>query len=398
MTDVTPKLDYPVQREKPLQPPCAYAQLRQEEPVCPIRLVTGHTAYLVTRYEDVKTVLSDLRFSREALFRDGAPRAQHIEPDPDSLIGMDPPRHSTLRRFINREFTPRRVELLRPRIQEVVDGLLDRMLEAGPPADLSAALTRPLALGIICDLLGVPLHDQETFSFWADHFTSLKKYTAEEMMRSNRDMRSYIVDLIEAKRAKPGTDLLSALTRQMDEEAALTESELVSLVVILIIAGHDTTVTTFNGGAALLLSNPDQLELFRTDPGVLNTAVEEIVRLVTPGDGIFMRVTLSDVELGGRVIPAGSGVIAPISAANRDPSVFTDPDRLDITRDPHDHIGFAVGPHFCAGSALARAELQIGLSTLFRRFPTLRLGVDVDDLEWRHYSHLGGFESVPVEW
>ncbi|MEU2506632.1 cytochrome P450 [Streptomyces sp. NPDC007863] len=398
MTSAVPELDYPVQREQPLHPPCQYARLREEQPVCPVKLVTGHTAYLVTRYEDVRRVLSDARFSREALFQDGAPRAQLIEPDSDSLISMDAPRHTLLRQLINREFTPRRVELLRPRIAALVDALLDRMGERGPVVDLNAAFSRPLAMGIICELLGIPAEDQEKFVSWADHFTSLRKYTGAEMARSNEEMRAYFLRLIEEKRRHPGEDLLSALVAAMDEGNRLTLRELVSLGVILVLAGHDTTVTAMNGGTVLLLEHPDQLEAFRSGPEAVRSAVEEIVRMATPGDGIFMRVTLEDVELSGTVVPAGSGVIAPISAANRDPSVFEDPDSFDIGRVANPHIGFAVGTHFCAGSALARAELEIGLEALFRRFPSLRLAVDAKELSWRHYSHLGGFEELPVTW
>ncbi|GGO90708.1 cytochrome P450 [Wenjunlia tyrosinilytica] len=397
-SDAAPQFSYPIPRTSPNEPPCEYAKLRAEQPVCPISLPTGHPAWLITRYEDVKTVLSDHRFSREALFRDGAPRAQLIEPDSNSVISMDPPRHTVIRNLVNREFTPRRAENLRPKIQEVVDTLLDDMARRSAPVDLNATLARPMALQIICELLGIPIEDQHKFGSWCDHFMSLTKYTAQEIIRSNTEMRDYFDRLIVAKRAEPGEDLLSKLVQAMDEEEKITKEELISTGVMLLLAGHDTTVTVTGGGAVMLMTHPDQLALVREDPALLNPAIEEIIRLVTPGDGTFIRITLEDVELGGTVVPSGSAVIAPISSANRDASVFRDPDTMDILRDDNKHIGFAYGTHFCVGSALARAELQIGLRTLFERFPGLHLTVPPQELRWRMTAALGGYEEIPVAW
>lgn len=393
-----PKYSYPIPRTSPNEPPCQYAQLRAEEPVCPISLPTGHPAWLVTRYEDVKTVLSDSRFSREALFRDGAPRAQLVEPDSSSLISMDPPRHSVLRNLTNREFSPRRAEAMRPRIQEIVDGLLDDMAAMTGPVDLNVTLARPLALRVICELLGIPYEDQHLFGAWCDHFMSLTKYTAEEIVRSNTEMRDYIAKLVEQKRDNPGEDLLSKLVHSMDNEQSITHEELISTGVMFLLAGHDTTVTVTGGGAVLLLRNPDQLALIQQDMSLMDQACEEIIRLVTPGDGTFIRITLEDVELSGTTIPANSAVIAPISSANRDGSVFEDPDTFDVHRKDNKHIGFAYGTHFCAGSALARAEVQIAMKSLFTRFPTLRLNVDPEELRWRMTAALGGYEEIPVIW
>ncbi|WP_188113942.1 cytochrome P450 [Streptomyces apricus] len=393
-----PKFSYPIHRTSPNEPPCEYARLRDEQPVCPISLPTGHPAYLVTRYEDVKTVLSDSRFSREALFREGAPRAQLVEPDSSSLISMDPPRHSALRNLTNREFSPRRAEAMRPRIQEIVDRLLDTMAGMTAPVDLNATLARPMALEVICELLGVPYEDQHLFGAWCDHFMSLTKYSAEEIVRSNTEMRTYIADLAERKLEDPGGDLLSKLAHSMAEEQTITHEELVSTGVMFLLAGHDTTVTVTGGGAVLLLRNPDQLALVREDPALMDAAVEEIIRLVTPGDGTFIRITLEEVELSGTAIPPNSAVIAPISSANRDARVFENPDALDVHRTDNKHIGFAHGTHFCAGSALARAEVQIAMKSLFSRFPTLRLAVDPEELRWRQTAALGGYEEIPVTW
>lgn len=390
-------LQYPVPRVTVTDPPAEYAAAQQSSPVCPIKLATGFPALLVTGHDDVKTVLSDPRFSRDALFEPGAPRSQLTEPDSDSIISMDPPRHTRLRSLINREFSPRRTALMRPAIQKYVDELLDDMERKSPPLDLNEHLGRPLALQVICGLLGVPYADHPRFGSWADHFMSYAKYSVDEVIQANTEMRDYLGGLIEAKRATPGDDLLSALVRT-PEGAALTQNELVSLGVILLLAGHDTTVTAIGGGVVTLLRNPGQLAELRRDPSLIPQAVEELLRLNEPGDGSFLRIATSDVDLDGGTIPAGSAVIASISTANRDPSVFDQPHRLDIHRNASPHIAFGHGTHFCVGSSLARAEMQIALAGLLERFPDLELAVPFESLRWRSYAHLGGIEEVPVRW
>lgn len=389
---------YPIPRSVPTDPPAEYGTLRAARPVCPIKLATGDSAIIVTRYEDIKTVLSDTRFSREALFRPGMARAQIIEPDPDSLLSMDPPRHTRIRALANKEFSRRRVEQMRPQIKLLVDELLDQMATMTPPVDLNACFSRPLALRIICDLLGVPVEDSDKFGFWCEHFMSLTKFTAEQMTRANTDMRAYFVELIASKRANPGSDLLSALVDAHDDEGKITESELVSLAVLLLLAGHDTTVTVMGGIVATLLRNPEQLELLRSDLGQLPAAMEELIRLNTPGDGSFIRIATTDVTLSDVLIPAGSAVIAPISAGDRDGSVFAEPDTCELFREDNPHIGFGYGTHFCIGSILARAELEIGLGGLISRFPGLRLAVRLEELQWKQFAALGGWESFPVTW
>ncbi len=366
--------------------------------MCPITLATGFPALFVTAYDDVKTVLSDPRFSRDALFEPGAPRAQLAEPDQDSIISIDPPRHSRLRGLINREFGRRRVEGMRPEIERHVAELLDEMETKGPPGDLNELLGRPLALRVICNLLGVPYADHGKFGRWCDHFMSYAKYPLAEVGRANNEMRAYLSALIEAKRQDPGDDLLSALVHARDSKGALTENELVSLGVILLLAGHDTTVTTLGGGVVTLLRNPETLAQLRADPALVPRAVEELLRMNEPGDGSFLRIATDDVELGGGKVPAGSAVVASISTANRDPSVFAEPHRLDIHRENNPHLAFGFGTHFCVGSSLARVELVAALGELLRRLPGLRLAVPFEDLRWRSYAHLGGIEELPVTW
>ncbi|HEX6471607.1 MAG TPA: cytochrome P450 [Streptosporangiaceae bacterium] len=392
-----PEYTHPLPRSVPTEPPAEFARLRDERPVCPIRLPTGPTAWLVTRYEDTKTVLSDPRFSRAALFRPGAPRAQVVEPDPDSILSMDPPRHTRIRKLANHVFTPRRVERLRPRIAALAEEILTAMAGRTPPVDLNEHFSRPLALRVICELLGVPFEDHGKFGSWCDHFVSLTKYTREEMIKANGDMRDYFVQLIDAKRRDPGPDLLSALVPRLDE-GSITQSELVSLGALLLLAGHDTTVTVLGGATLALLRHRDQLELLLRNPELFPAAVEELIRMNEPGDGSFLRIALADVRLGDTVVPAGDAVIASISSADRDAAVFKDPDRLDVLREDNPHLGFGHGPHFCLGAGLARAELEIGLRTLFTRLPGLRPAIEPHELRWKHYAHLGGWEELPVTW
>ncbi|MEU6274019.1 cytochrome P450 [Streptomyces populi] len=398
MSAQPPHLTYPVQRTTVTDPPEEYTRLQKEAPVCPITLATGFPALFVTAYDDVKTVLSDPRFSRDALFEPGAPRAQLAEPDQDSIISIDPPRHSRLRGLINREFGRRRVEGMRPEIERHVSELLDEMETKGPPGDLNDMLGRPLALRVICNLLGVPYSDHMKFGRWCDHFMSYAKYPLAEVGRANSEMRAYLAGLIETKRRTPGEDLLSALVQARDSEGALTENELVSLGVILLLAGHDTTVTALGGGVITLLRNPEALTELRSDPALIPRAIDEILRLNEPGDGSFLRIATEDVELRGGRVAAGSAVVASISTADRDPSVFPDPERFDIHRESNPHIAFGFGTHFCVGSSLARVELESALGALLPRFPDLRLAVPFEDLRWRSYAHLGGIEELPVRW
>jgi len=227
---------------------------------------------------------------------------------------------------------------------------------------------------------------------------SYAKYPLAEVGRANSEMRTYLADLIETKRQTPGEDLLSALVQARDSEGALTENELVSLGVILLLAGHDTTVTALGGGVITLLRNPEALAELRSDPALVPRAIDEILRLNEPGDGSFLRIATEDVELRGGRVAAGSAVVASISTADRDPSVFPDPERFDIHRESNPHIAFGFGTHFCVGSSLARVELESALGALLPRFPDLGLAVPFEDLRWRSYAHLGGIEELPVRW
>jgi cytochrome P450 len=396
MSNDTERLSYPVPRTDPSEFPPEYVKLRQEDPVCPITLATGDPAVLVTRHEDVKTVLADRRFSRAAMCSEDASRYQVVRPFPDSILNMDPPRHTRIRQLVNRAFTAARVEQLRPRIHEVVDELLDDMAAATGPVDLNVAFGRPLPLRIVCEMLGVPFEDHPTFLRWTGRIMSLKDYTAEETIETYLEMRSYFVDLLASKRRDPGEDLISVLISLSDEQGKLTEAELISLGTFLLVSGHDTSVTVLADATLTLLKNPDQVALLRADPALWPNAVEELLRLNNPGGSIFPRIATTDVTIADVVIPKGTAVVAHIGSGCRDGNVIEDPERFDVRRDVGFQIFFGHGPHFCLGAALARAEMEIGLRSLFERFPKLALAIPRHDLQWKDFAALGGFEEFPV--
>lgn len=391
------RLAYPVARVTPDAFPPDYATLRREAPTCPVTFVTGDPAWLVTRYEDVRTVLADRRFSRGAMCAEPSARYQVVRPSPDSILGMDPPRHTRLRRLVNHAFTTGRVEAMRPRIAQVTDELLDAMAEAGPPVDLVEAFARAMPLRIICEMLGLPLEDEATFIRWTATVMDLK-VSVEDITAAYLEMRSYFAELLAHKRAHPSDDVLSMLPTLADEAGHLTDAEAISLGTFLLVAGHDTSVTVLADATLTLMRHPEQLAELLRDPALWPNAVEELLRLTNPGGSIFPRVATADVELSGVVVPKGSTVVAHIGSGCRDEAVVEDGDAFDIHRKLDFQIFFGHGPHFCLGAPLGRAEMDIGLRKLFERFPTLELAVAPEELTWRDYAALGGFETFPVTW
>lgn len=397
MSEEMPRLALPIRRSDPTEVPQEYSRLREEQPVCPVTLVTGDPAYLITRHADLRTVLTDRRFSRAAVCAEDAPRSQAVRPNPDTIINMDPPRHTRIRKLAAEAFTAERMARLRPRIEQSVSELLDEMAAMTPPVDFIAAYARPLPLRIICDMLGVPFEDQAKFVTWAETIMTISS-TAEEIGRAYVEMRAYFVQLVADKRENPGDDFLSGLTLQSDNEGKLTESELVSLGTFLLVAGHETSITVITDATLNLIRNPDQLAALRADPSLLATAVEEMLRLGIPGVSPFPRIAMEDLKLAGQTIPKGSAVVVHYEAALRDPRVFDDPHGFDIRRKPVSQVFFGHGPHFCLGAPVARAELELGIWELFKRFPTLTLAIPAEELKWRDFAALGNYEEFPVTW
>jgi len=375
-----------------------YRALREEDPVHQSPL----GFWVCTRYDDAVMILRDPRFGREGMAKRMEARlglTQDTSRARDMLF-QDPPDHTRLRALVSRAFTPRVVEVMRPHIQEIVDGLLDRV-DGARAMDVIEDLAYPLPVTVICEMLGVPAADQDIFKSWStDIARSLDAAILpadSDAIPRGRDARlglaDYFRSLIATRRKDPKPDLLSALIAAEEEGNKLSEGELVSTCMLLLIAGHETTVNLIGNGLLALLQHPDQLRALRDDPGLIQTGVEELLRFDGPVQRTG-RMTTAEVEIGDKRIPRDSVVVSVIGAANRDPKQFADPDRLDVSRKDNRHIAFGFGIHFCLGAPLARLEGQLALGTLLRRMPKLALVSDVP--EWRESSTLRGLKSLPV--
>ncbi|WP_081915429.1 cytochrome P450 [Saccharothrix sp. NRRL B-16314] len=375
-----------------------YLELQRDEPVARVRLPYGGDGWLATRYEDVKTVLADPRFSRAAVMEPGAdvPRTLPTMPAETNILSMDPPDHTRLRRLVAKAFTARRTEQLRERAQGIVDGLLDAMEERGAPADLVESLAMPLPITIICEMLGVPFEDRDKFRAWSEAAVAITAFTYDEILASGESLRAYIGELAERKRVDPADDMLSVLVAAHDNEDRLTTKELVSFGVALLVAGHETTANQLGNFVYQLLGDPDLLGELRADPALVPAAVEELLRF-TPlgGSAGFPRIATAEVELSGVTIKPGDAVFVDNLAANRDPSVFENPNDVDFHRAHNPHITFGHGAHHCIGAPLARMELQVAIGTLLKRFPLLRLDGDVTFKKGRL---IRGPQALMVRW
>ncbi|MFI2378451.1 cytochrome P450 [Streptomyces sp. NPDC018964] len=394
-------IPYPFHRPSAVEVPPVYEELRAKCPVARVQLPSGDEGFVVSRYEDARTVLADLRFSRAAMLAEGAPRLTAAPPMPGSLFTMDPPEHTRVRKLVSREFTARRVQNLRPRIQQLTDEMLDGMEKLSPPVDLNPVFAFPLPVMVICELLGVPFEDRDRFRGWSDAFVSLTAHSEQEVMEQRMAMVQYLAELVRRKREEPADDLMSALVAVHDEDGdRLSEHELITMGITLLVAGHETTVSMIGKCVLTLLRHPEHLAALREHPESIEHVVEELLRINPIGDGGPFRVTLEDVEIAGTTIPKGSGVIAAVASANQDPDRFGeatgdfDPARQSATA----HLAFGHGAHFCLGAALARAELQIALSSLIRRFPRLALAEEVDNLSLTSGMMVHALERVPVTW
>jgi nocardicin N-oxygenase len=314
---------------------------------------------------------------------------------------MDPPEHSRLRKLVAKAFTSRRVDLLRPRAQQIVDQRLDEIERTGAPADLVANLALPLPVTVICEMLGVPPEDQHRFRDFSDAILSTTAYTADQIASARSELETYLAEVVAARRAAPdtGDDLLAALVAARDNDDRLTEEELVQLGITLLIAGHETTANQIANFTYLLLSTPGQWDALRADPELVPDAVEELLRYVQLGSGgAFARVATEDVEVGGTLVRAGDAVFVNTQSANRDESIFHDAAELDLARRHNPHIAFGHGVHHCLGAQLARVELQVAIGSLLRRFPRLRLAVPAEDVPWKTGLLVRGPVALPVTW
>ncbi|MDX2952249.1 cytochrome P450 [Streptomyces caniscabiei] len=403
----------PMRADGPLDPPAAWERLRAQCPVATVELPSGDRAKFVSRYDDVRALLSDSRFSRPRAGDDAARLsadgsggvAADASPEYTLAIPEHGEQHLRWRRQVGRYFTAKRMAALRPGMARIAESLLDEMIargEPGGPADLKAALGFPLPVYVICDLLGAPAEDRDRFSHWSDAFLNVSRFTKEETRTAFTEFAGYMSALVEARRAAPGEDLLSTLiveSAALPEEERLTDAELLATGMGLLVAGHETTANMIGKMVALLLADRGRWEQLLADPSLVRTAVEEVLRFDANLGAFGMRRYLSeDVELDGKLLPGGTTVFCGMSSANRDDRVFAAPDEMDLTRSPNPHLTFGAGPHSCLGQALARTELQVVLEVLLRKLPTLELAVPAAELRKVEGLLVGGLREVPVRW
>ena len=370
----------------------AYAQLREDAPVRRIERPDG-ALWLISRYADVRAALVDPRLSKD--WRYTLPpdqRAAHPATPIPMMILMDPPEHTRLRKLVSRVFTLRRMEALRPRVQQVAAELIDG-LPTGGPVDIMASYAFLLPVLVICELLGVPPTDRDRFAAWSN--AMVDDETQDASMAAAANLHGYLSELIEAKRAQPDDALISALIEDADDDQ-LTHDELVAMAMLLLIAGHETTINLIGNGLLALLTHPDQLDLLRRRPELLPSAIEEFLRWDAPIHSTPARFAAQDVQYAGVTIPAGSVVILSLAAANRDPSRFDQPAELRVDRDAGGHAAFGHGLHHCLGAQLARIEGQEAIGALLRACPDIALAADPAELVYRQSTLIRGLRTLPV--
>ncbi|MEV1025243.1 cytochrome P450 [Streptomyces sp. NPDC050264] len=403
-TEELPRFPAPRSRTCPFAPPPDLLKLQDEgKPLVRVRSWDGTTPWLALTHATQRALLSDQRLSANI----GAPGYPHTteamkvhaaEMQP-SINNTDGPEHARWRRMLTSSFTRRRMEILRPAIQQITDDLIDKMLTGPNPTELNEALSLPLPSLMICELLGVPYEDHEFFQEHAT-ITNAVNRRPEENAATTATLRKYISDLIKKKMDTPGEDVLSDLGERI-KAGDLTMEEAAPLGHILLVAGHDTSANMITLSTALLMQHPEQLAALRErsgDDAYMAKAVEELLRYLTLPHLLARRAVVEDFEFEGETIRAGEGVIASLPAANWDPAAFSEPDSLDLARSASHHLAFGWGPHQCVGQQLARIELQVVFSTLFRRIPTLRLAADLDDLTFKEDSQAYGIYRLPIAW
>ncbi|WP_090045654.1 cytochrome P450 [Lentzea fradiae] len=374
-------------------PSAALTAAREQTRVTPLGGTANPAAWLVSRYEDVKTVLSnaDLFGNEEAAPKFPGANGQE-EVMAGSFLSYDPPKHTRLRRMLGGVFTHRRVQDLRPRVAEIVDAHLDAMARTGPPADLVADFALPVPSLVICELLGVPWEEREEFQDRSARMLN-GDLGKEEQDRATLELYQYLGGLVVRTRAKPGDDVLGMLVTVHGDE--LSDAELTGMALLLLVAGHETTANMLSLGTVGLLTHPDQLTLLRQDPAA---AVEELLRWLSVVSTSLVRTAARDTEIAGTTVHKGDLVVVSLTAANRDPRHFGDPDVLDMTRERKPHLAFGHGIHHCLGAPLARLEMQIAFPALFDRFPALALAQPAHEIQYRPKSAVFGPLALAVEW
>ncbi|MGW6570523.1 cytochrome P450 [Streptomyces sp. NPDC054975] len=375
----------------PFDPPAELLDARRHGPISRYTHPGGKPGWLITGYDLVRSVLADPRFSSRKDLMNVVDFELPPAP-PGEFLLMDEPDHGRYRKPLVGKFTARRMRLLAERVEQITAECLDAMEQKGPSADLVAAFAKPIPTIIICELLGVPYEDRDSFQEQIDTFMN-GETSDEDLIAAYTATQEYLAQLVAAKRANPTDDVLSELT-----DSDLTDEELKGISLILLAAGFDTTANMLSLGTFALLQNPDQLAALRADPTLTDKAVEELLRYLSVAKS-FMRTALVDVEVGGQTIEAGTTVVLSYHTANHDPERYADPQSLDIRRESGGHLAFGHGIHLCLGQQLARVEMRVALSALFKRFPTLRLAVPAEEVALRpETADIYGVKSLPVTW
>jgi cytochrome P450 len=385
-----------------------YRRLRETSPVHRVKLPDGQMAWLITRYDDVVRVLTDERFAKDAfrvLSKEHLARSPWLTklftplllPLARHMLNRDPPDHTRLRTLVQQAFSPRLVERMRSRIETLADELFDRVRRRGR-MDLIADYALPIPTTVIAEMLGVPVADRHKFHRWSSAMLAAgaTRFGLLRAMPSAMLFMRYIRQFIKVRRGDLRDDLVSALITAKDASERLSDDELLSMILLLIVAGHETTVNLIASGTLALLQHPDQLEKLRNDPALIKPAVEELLRFTAPVETATERFAREDVEIAGVKIAHGDLVLAAIASANRDDSQFSNPDTLDIAREPNRHLAFGQGIHFCLGASLARMEGQIAIKALLSHTRDLQLAVDPSKLRWRSGLVLRGLKALPV--
>jgi cytochrome P450 len=382
----------------PFDPPPEYAQWR-EMPGLPRAMWSGSPVWVVNRFEDIKDALSNPKISAKTLGELQGGESAAAEGAPPIFPRMDDPGHARLRRMLTKDFTVKRVDGMRPRIEEMANGFIDEMISKGAPADLVRDYALPIPSLVISALLGVPYADHDFFQQNTAIMLSLNN-TQEEKSAATLALFTYLLELAERKEQEPEEDLISRLLREHVATGELGKDTVAMNSLILLNAGHETSANMIALGTAALLRNPAQLARIRDtdDPALLANAVEELLRYLTVVHSLVVRVAAEDVTIGGQLIKAGEALLMNLPAGNWDTTAFDDPGILDFDRAARGHLAFGYGVHQCLGQILARAELQIALPTLLRGLPGLRLAVPFEQLNFRNDMSIYGVHELPVEW
>ena len=392
---------YPMRREAscPFAPPPEYKRLRDTAPITRVRLYDGREAWLFTRHQDIRAVLAHPAVSAETLNPDFPflTPGDKISKRAQSFQRWDDPRHATRRRMLMPYFTIKRIQAMRPRVAGMIDAIYDRMVEAGPPLDFVEHMALALPSTVACDLLGVEYANHEFFeSRFAVRLD--RRASAEEVERANAEVREFVDGVVRSKYGANEPDLIGRFVTLHVETGEVSHEDAVTDAMLLLLAGHETTANMIALGTLALLRHPEQLARLRADRSLVPGAVEELLRFLTVSQSMGVRVAKEDFEISGQPIAAGDGLIVPVAAGNWDDSVFECPEKLDVERDARRHMTFGFGPHVCLGQPLARMELTEVFSTLFDRFPGLRIDVPFEEIAFKFDAVFYGLHNLPVTW